>query len=414
MNYILSIAVAAIRALSMFFVGKIILLAFGTQAFAAHAQLAQLVTVLLPVSCGLTTLAMINAWANLDRLRALWVLKISVSITVALVFLSAVLVMTIDTTALSQWAFGTSEWQGALLVIPIAVALASATSLATASLVGIGKGRWAAIADACMSLCALALAAIAAFTANIKWLIFSPLPILGIGVLAAGLAIIGNRGSFATTTALSSTFSKPVRSSLGSYMLMSLAASAIAPAAILLARSTLLNEVGADAASSFVAAQRLVALAVAPVPFYVYTFLSHFFASATHEQATQRIRKLQMSLLLIVSVIYAILAWALPVVTPIVFSDDVQIPALLFILVALGEMARVVAALQAQYLATHGRWKTFLIGDFVFLGLFLSVFLLGGSSGTWIAGAYGLAGVGYLIYMTTWGAYPPKGISYGT
>lgn len=413
MNYILSIAVAAIRALSMFFAGKIVLVAFGTQEFAAHAQLAQLLAVILPISCGLTSLAVINAWANSDRVRALRVIKISVGITIALMFLFGALTLTIDITAVSKLAFGTSEWQVAVLLAPVAIALASATSLCTASLIGVGKGRLAAIVDACMSLCALFMASMAAATENIEWLIYSPLPILGIGVLAATLAIRWNKESFATSVPLSSELNHSATRSLRSYMLMSFAASAVAPSAILIARSTLLNQTGPDEASSFIAAQRLVALAVAPVPLYVYTFLSPFFASATHEQATERIRQLQLMLFLIVSVIYIILASTLHIVTPLAFSDEIQIPTRLFILVALGEMTRVIAGLQAQYLATHGRWQAFLAGDFVFISLFMGAFLVIGPSGIWIAGAYALAGIGYLIYMTGWGTSPPRGITYG-
>lgn len=413
MNYIFSIFVAAIRALSMFLVGKIILESYGTQTFAAHAQLSQLITVLLPISCGLTTLAIINACANFDWERVLRVLQISVGITVALVLSFAVLSVALDSRALSTFLFGTSEWQGTIMIAPIAVALASVTSLATASLIGFGKGRWAAGTDACMSLCALIVVALASYTDNIGWLIYSPLPVLGIGALIAIFAVFINRPLFLNVEATSLTHISSPRNSIGSYMMMSFAASAIAPTAILLARSTLLNETGPDAASSFIAAQRLAALAVAPVPFYIYTFLSHYFASSNHLQATRKIRHLQIILLVALSTIYLLLTWALPLVTPIAFSAEVRIPAQLFIFVAIGEMARVIAAVQAQYMATHGRWKSFLFGDFVFIGIFLVAFLMGEASGTWIAGAYGLAGIGYLIYMTIRGNIHPKGVSYG-
>ena len=127
----------------------------------------------------------------------------------------------------------------------------------------------------------------------------------------------------------------------------------------------------------------------------------------------EKIRKLQFKLFFIVSVIYTILASTLHVVTPLAFSDEIQIPTLLFLLVALGEVTRVIAGLQAQYLATHGRWQTFLVGDFIFLSLFIAAFLALGPSGIWIAGAYALAGIGYLIYMVTCGTNPPRGITYG-
>lgn len=413
MNYIFSFAVAAIRALSMFFAGKIILAYYDTQVFAAHAQLTQFVTVLLPISCGFTTLAIINACANSDWRRFFWILKIALAATIFLVFAFAVFVMAFDTAAVSKLLFGNASWQGALLIAPIAVALAGATSLATASLIGLGKGRWVAGADAFTSLCAVLVVAIAATTANIKWLIYSPLPVLFVGLLVAGVGVFSNRHRFSREkTALIDISSPAIK--LRSYMMMSLAASAIAPAAIIFARSTLLNETGYDAATSFIAGQRLAALAVAPIPFYVYTFLSHYFASNSYAAVMKKIRRLQLKIFIFLFITYVVLTCSINIVTPIAFSEDVKIPPTLFGLVAIGEMARLLAAIQAQYMATVGRWKAFLVGDFTFMGTFLIGVLMGDASGVSIAGAYGLAGISYVFYITIAGNFRPKGISDGT
>lgn len=413
MNYVFAIFLAAVRALSTFVAGKLVLVAFGTAAFAAHAQLSQLLAVLLPLSCGCTSLALMSALANGDTEQVQRVLKVSAWISAGLVVLTGSFVVAAGPASISQWVFGTPHWQPTAIIAPVAIVLACVASLGLASLIGIGKGRWASLVDAGMALCVVGIAAIAAAHERVNWLIYSPLPILGVGALASALALWLCRGMFGAAIARSQQTGKPAHRSLRSYMLASLVASAVAPLAILATRAALLDQSGANEASSFIAAQRLAALVAAPIPVYVYTFLSPFLASAEHQQASQRIRKLQGSILLLAGVAYAVLALSLPVVTPLAFSNEVHIPIVLFLFVAIGETGRVAAALRAQYLATHGQWRTFVGGEFVFLALFVGTFVAGSRDGHWIAGAYGIAGVGYLLYMVSWGTREPRGTTHG-
>ncbi|NJN00148.1 MAG: hypothetical protein HC793_00195 [Aquincola sp.] len=99
------------------------------------------------------------------------------------------------------------------------------------------------------------------------------------------------------------------------------------------------------------------------------------------------------------AITFTALCWALPLITPWVFSADLHIPRSVFALAAIGEGMRAVAAVQAQYIAIQGQWRRYLVADAVYFSTLLSVFFAMDADAHGLAWAYASAGAAYMVFM---------------
>lgn len=397
MSSAIAVGVAGVRALSTFVTGKLILVHFGPAEFAAQAQLLQLTAIAIPVGTGFLSLAISSSLASgrmatLARAQrfALWA-----GLGTAALPLLPMLVWGAGRS--SEWLFGTTGWSLALATLPAAMLAAVGVGRYCALLLGTGRGRSAAMVDATMALSGITIVAAAALSHQPVWLMLSPLATLMAGAIVAWYCWSRARPSVVPYRPTGASEAPSPR--LRAYVLTGLTASAIAPAVMLYLRADVLQQAGTMDAAAFVAAQRLAALATAPVPVYVYLFLTAFFAASSIRESSARVGHLQWRIAALLAIIFAALCWALPLITPWVFSADLHVPRSVFALAAVGEGMRAVAAVQAQYIATRGQWQRYLVADAVYFSTLLGTFLATGPDAYGLASAYAGAGAAYMAYL---------------
>jgi hypothetical protein len=405
MSTAIAIGVAATRAISTFVVGKLILVAFGPLAFSGHAQLIQLVAMSIPAGCGFLSLAISSAVASGNSSGFRRARRFALSSGLASALLLLIAAMSFDLESLAAWLFGDPGWTQALIALPLTMLAAVALSYHSAMLVGAGRGSDAALVDAAMALCGIVIALVAVWRRDLVWVWWSSVPTLGLAALMATW-LWRRAPKHAAPGSEQGSDSGP---RLTSFLLTGLAASAVAPTLMVTLRAEVLQVAGAMDAAAFVAAQRLAALVAAPVPVYVYMFLTSYLASSTEGAGIARVRALQWRVGLALAGSFAVMALGLPWLVPWVFAVGLEIPLAVFLLVSLGEGMRAVAAVQAQQLATLGRWRRYLLADAAFFAALMGGFVFSQPSALSLAASYALAGATYLAALTIMSPREPTG-----
>lgn len=397
MSSAIAVGVAGVRALSTFVTGKLILVHFGPPEFAAQAQLLQLTAIAIPIGTGFLSLAISSSLAAGQMATLARAQRLALRAGLCAAALPLLPIMVWGAGPSSSWLFGTTGWSVALAALPVAMLAAIGVSRYCALLLGAGQGRSAAIVDAAMALVGIGIVGVAALSLQPIWLMLSPVATLMSGAIVAWYCWSKVRPSDVPSrpAQISATPSPHLRA----YVLTGLTASAIAPAVMLYLRADVLQQAGTMETAAFVAAQRLAALATAPVPVYVYLFLTAFFAASSIRESSARVSHLQWRVAALLASTFAALCWALPLVTPWVFSTDLHVPRSVFALAAVGEGMRAVAAIQAQYIATRGQWRRYLVADAVYFSTLLGTFLATGSDAFGLALAYASAGAAYMVFL---------------